>query len=97
MVKNIWIIISFRFKKPGQSRQTAEIFNDRNGVLLAYNELAYSITIEDNSEYTGSEKNRELNKEIGQIIEIVESNGDSVISNFNVVLDSNNEYQSCKE
>ena len=66
---------------------------DRNGVLLAYNELAYSITIEDNSEYTGSEKNRELNKEIGQIIEIVESNGDSVISNFNVVLDSNNEYQ----
>ena len=35
---------------------------DRNGVLLAYNELAYSITIEDNSEYTGSEKNRELNK-----------------------------------
>ena len=34
-----------------------------------------------------------MNKEIGQIIEIVESNGDSVISNFNVVLDSNNEYQ----
>lgn len=66
---------------------------DRNGLLLAYNDLAYSITIEDNSEYTGSEKNKELNKEIGRIIDIVESNGDSVISNFNIVLDSNNEYQ----
>ena len=67
---------------------------DRNGKLLAYNELAYSVTIEDNGEYdTIAEKNKELNKEISQIIEIVESNGDSVISDFSIVLDANNEYQ----
>lgn len=67
---------------------------DRNGNLLAYNELAYSVTIEDNGEYdTQKEKNKELNKEISRIIEIVESNGDSVISDFSIVLDANNEYQ----
>lgn len=67
---------------------------DRNGVLLAYNELAYSVTIEDNGSYTTiAEKNEELNKEITRIIEIVEENGDSVINDFNIVLDSNNEYQ----
>ncbi len=67
---------------------------DRNGVLLAYNELAYSVTIEDNGVYDSvSEKNKELNKIISQIIEIVETNGDSVIRDFNIVLDANNEYQ----
>ena len=61
---------------------------DRNGVLLAYNELAYSVTIEDNGSYaTIAEKNEELNQEISRIIEIVEENGDSVINDFNIVLD----------
>ena len=42
---------------------------DRNGVLLAYNELAYSVTIEDNGSYaTIAEKNEELNHEITIII-----------------------------
>lgn len=67
---------------------------DRNGNLLAYNELAYSVTIEDNGEYdTTAQKNKALNKEISRIIDIVESNGDSVISDFSIVLDANNEYQ----
>lgn len=63
---------------------------DRNGNLLAYNELAYSVTIEDN--YNESrEKNKELNKEIQKIIQIVEKNGDSVIHDFNIMID-NGEY-----
>ncbi|OUQ50863.1 penicillin-binding protein [Lachnoclostridium sp. An118] len=67
---------------------------DRNGNLLAYNELAYSVTIEDNGVYnTTAEKNEALNEEITRIIEIVEGNGDSVISDFSIVLDANNEYQ----
>ncbi len=60
---------------------------DRNGNLLAYNELAYSVTIEDN--YNESrEKNKELNKEIQKIIQIVEKNGDSVIHDFNIMIDN---------
>ena len=60
---------------------------DRNGKRLACNELAYSVTIEDNySESTT--KNEELNREIQEIIDIVEANGDSVIHDFNIMLDN---------
>lgn len=64
---------------------------DRNGNLLAYNELAYSVTIEDNYSDT-KDKNKELNKEITKIIQIVERNGDSVINDFSIMLD-NGEYK----
>ena len=66
---------------------------DRNGNLIAYNELAYSVTIEDNGEYdTLKEKNKELNKIISTVIDIVEKNGDTVINDFGIVLDNNDEY-----
>ena len=65
---------------------------DRNGTLLAYNELAYSVTIEDNFEES-SEKNKELNKVITTVMDIVESNGDTVINDFGVILDSDGNYQ----
>lgn len=66
---------------------------DRNGKLLAYNELAYSVTIEDNGEYdTLKEKNKALNKIITTVIKMVESNGDTVINNFGIILDKDKEY-----
>ncbi|MCR5790537.1 MAG: penicillin-binding protein, partial [Lachnospiraceae bacterium] len=64
---------------------------DRNGKLLAYNELAYSVTIEDNYE-SSSTKNRDLNETILETIDIVEAHGDNVISNFNIILRDNGEY-----
>ena len=61
---------------------------DRNGVLLAYNELAYSVTIEDNGEYDDrKQKNEELNKVVSTVIHMVEKNGDTVISDFGIILD----------
>jgi penicillin-binding protein 2 len=65
---------------------------DRNGNLLAYNELAYSVTIEDVYE-SGKTKNAELNATIYKLIQMIERNGDSVISDFHVVLDKNGNYQ----
>ena len=66
---------------------------DRNGVLLAYNELAYAVTIEDNGDYDSiKQKNKELNKVISTVIGMVESNGDTVINDFGIILDNNNEY-----
>ena len=83
-----------------QIRKTREIAGtrgniyDRNGTPLAYNELAYSVTIEDNiTADTRKEKNRILNEILDNIIHIVESNGDSVISDFGVVLDSAGNYE----
>lgn len=64
---------------------------DRNGNLLAYNELAYSVTIEDVYE-SGSTKNEELNSTLYRLIHMIEDNGDSVIGEFDIALDSNNEY-----
>ena len=67
---------------------------DRNGVLLAYNELAYSVTIEDNGEYDSiKQKNKELNKVVSTVIDMVESNGDTVISDFGIILDNDNTYE----
>ena len=43
--------MNFRFKKQKRSKGTAAIFMTANGVLLAYNELAYSVTIQDNGDY----------------------------------------------
>ena len=66
---------------------------DRNGNLLAYNELAYSVTIEDNGSYDSiAQQNKVLNKTISSVIKMVESNGDTVINNFGIILDSNNNY-----
>ena len=67
---------------------------DRNGTLLAYNELAYSVTIEDNGSYDSiKQQNNVLNKTISTVIKMVEANGDTVINNFGIILDSNNNYQ----
>ncbi len=64
---------------------------DCNGVLLAYDELAYSVKIEDVIE-SGSGKNRKLNDIIYKLIKMIEKNGDKVISDFHVILDESNEF-----
>ena len=45
---------------------------DRNGNLLAYNELAYSVTIEDIYE-SGSTKNAEINQTLYDVIKMIEN------------------------
>ncbi len=65
---------------------------DRNGKLLAFNELAYSVTIEDVYE-SGRERNEKLNATILKLIDMIESNGDQIISDFHIVLDGNGNYR----
>ena len=65
---------------------------DRNGNLLAYNELAYSVTIEDVYE-SGRNKNANLNATILKLVDMIESNGDQIINDFHIVLNSNGNYQ----
>ncbi len=64
---------------------------DRNGELLAYNELAYSVTIEDVYE-SGSEKNKHLNQTISTLIDMIEVSGDRIENDFDIVLDENNNF-----
>ncbi len=65
---------------------------DRNGNLLAYNELAYSVTIEDVYE-SGRRKNARLNDTIYRLISMIERCGDSIINDFHIVLDNHGNYQ----
>ena len=64
---------------------------DRNGVLLAYNELAYSVTITDTIE-SGSGKNEKLNGIILDMVRMVEANGDQVLNDFGIYLDEDGNY-----
>ena len=64
---------------------------DRDGNLLAYNELAYSVTIEDVYE-SGRKKNANLNNTIRRLIAMIEKSGDHVISDFHIEIDRNGEY-----
>lgn len=67
---------------------------DRNGKLLAYNEIAYSVTIEDNGTYSSTDKkNAALNAEIAQIITALEANGDAILNDFKITLDSDGSYR----
>lgn len=65
---------------------------DRNGNLLAFNELAYSVTIEDVYE-SGRKKNARLNETIYRLIKMIEQSGDQIINDFHIVLDNNGNYQ----
>jgi len=64
---------------------------DRNGVLLAYNELAYNVTIEDIYE-SGTEKNRNINETLLKVIDVIEENNDKIINDFNIILDEDGEF-----
>ncbi len=66
---------------------------DRDGNLLAYNELAYSITIEDNGSYDStSSKNEALNAEINEINRALEKNGDAIDNDFKITLNEEGAY-----
>ena len=66
---------------------------DRNGNVLAYNELTHSVTLEDNGSYASTRvKNLSMNSEIYHLIQLIESKGDSVDTNFHIVLNEHNMY-----
>ena len=65
---------------------------DRNGKLIAYNELAYSITIADTGSYNSvKEKNEAVNPQIYKLIQLIESKGDSLVNDFELATDANGE------
>ena len=68
---------------------------DRNGVLLAYNELTNVVIFEDyHIVRTGDRtRNEILNDVLLDIKDIVESNGDAIIDNFGISLNALGEYQ----
>jgi len=66
---------------------------DKNGVLLAYNDLAYAVRICDSGKYEDNDtKNRLLNTSIDKTLTIIEEKGDSYSNDFPIVY-SNGMYE----
>ena len=64
---------------------------DRNGNVLAENELAYSVKIEDVFE-SSRNKNAKVNDVVYRLIKLIEKNGDSVITDFKIIIDEDGDY-----
>ena len=60
---------------------------DSNGNLLAHNELSYSIVMTDEIKSSNT-KGETINKIVYETIQIIESNGDSIIDDFNIEYDN---------
>jgi penicillin-binding protein 2 len=84
---------SVRITKQRTLKSTRGNIYDRNGNLLAYNELAYAVTLEDNGSYsTTRERNLTLNSVAYKVLQILKENGDSPDQNFHIILDENGNY-----
>lgn len=61
---------------------------DRNGNVLAYNELSYNVTIQDNGDYT---RTNDRNRMLLELVQILYRHGESVEGEFSIGFDSSGE------
>ena len=67
---------------------------DKNGVLLAYNELAYAVKISDSGVYSSNAiKHETVNRAISETIKIIEEKGDNFSNSFQVVATESGGYE----
>lgn len=86
--------LSNSMNKPQLVAATRGRIFDKNGVLLAYNELAYSVKISDSGNYESKKvKNATINATINKAINIIESNGNKITNDFPITLDESGNYQ----
>ncbi|WP_248403414.1 penicillin-binding transpeptidase domain-containing protein [Butyrivibrio fibrisolvens] len=81
-----------RIEKTKDIQATRGNIYDRNGNLLAYNELANNVVIEDVYE-SDSLRDENINETINKVIDIVESNGDTVVNDLSIQLDENGDFE----
>lgn len=66
---------------------------DCNGKILAYNELTYKVTLEDNGTYAGTDqRNETLNSIIAKVLMVLEENGDDFVNDFNIRMKKNGKF-----
>ncbi len=66
---------------------------DCNGNLLAYNQLAYSVVISDNGNYSTTKQHyKMLNKELAEITSVIKQNGGTLYNDFPIVLNDDDTY-----
>ena len=77
--------LSSSIEKTMSTQATRGRIFDRNGVLLAYDDLSYAVVISDSGYYsTTEEKNAKINSGIDKALSIIEKNGDSYRQDFDM-------------
>lgn len=81
-------------KKTTSVQATRGRIFDKNGVLLAYNELAYAVRISDSGVYSSNAvKHETVNRAISETLKIIESKGDNFSNSFQVVAKEGGGYE----
>lgn len=66
---------------------------DCNGKLLAYNQLAYSVSIIDSSTYSErEEKNKQINAELTELLTVLDKNEETLVNDFKITRDASGAY-----
>lgn len=81
---------SREYTETREQKSTRGSIYDCNGVLLAYNELSYSVTMVDTGEY---EDNEAMNDAIFKMLSIIEAYGGNLISDFGIRLNEDDELE----
>ena len=76
-----------RIKREVSIPSTRGRIYDRNGKILAANDLAYAVAIRDTYEESG--RNTRLNSTINRVLDIIERNGDSITATFGIGMGEN--------
>lgn len=67
---------------------------DKNGVLLAYNELAFAVKISDSGTYKNVHiKNQTVNNAINKTLELIEEKGDAYVCDFDIKYAGDGNYE----
>lgn len=80
----------YRDEKPRELKSTRGNILDRKGKVLAYDELSYSVTIEDTGDL---DTNEEKNSMIFNLIQLVEEHGDKLDTDFPIKIDEHGEFE----
>lgn len=82
--------LSESIKKTTSVAATRGRIFDKNGVLLAYNEIAFAVKISDSGTYSSTQaKNESINAAIDRTLTIIESKNDEFSNNFQIISDGN--------
>ena len=83
---------TLKIEREKSIKSTRGTIYDRNGNTLAQDTLAYSVTLIDNYD-SGEKKNMQINRTLDRLIEIIERNGDKVVSDFSIVLGEDGKFE----
>ncbi len=78
--------LSLKYTKTREIKSTRGNIYDRNGILLAYNKLIYSVVLEESTKLT---TNQEKNDMLYQLILLLEKYGNTIENEFAISLDEN--------